>query len=62
MRSVFAARLILAATLAANYGIYGPAYELMESVPREPGSEEYRDSKSISSVTGISIARTACGH
>ena len=45
LRSVFAARLILAATLAANYGIYGPAYELMESAPREPGSEEYRDSE-----------------
>jgi starch synthase (maltosyl-transferring) len=31
--------------LSANYGIYGPTYELMESVPREPGSEEYRDSE-----------------
>lgn len=45
MRSVFAARLVLAATLAANYGIYGPTYELMESAPRDPGSEEYRDSE-----------------
>jgi starch synthase (maltosyl-transferring) len=45
LRSVFAARLIMAATLSANYGIYGPAYELMESAPREPGSEEYRDSE-----------------
>ncbi len=45
LRSVFAARLILAATLSANFGIYGPAYELMESAPREPGSEEYRDSE-----------------
>jgi starch synthase (maltosyl-transferring) len=45
LRSVFAARLVLAATLSANYGIYGPAYELMESVPRDPGSEEYRDSE-----------------
>jgi starch synthase (maltosyl-transferring) len=45
LRSVFAARLVLAATLAANYGIYGPTYELMESRPREPGSEEYRDSE-----------------
>ena len=41
LRQVFAARLILAATLSANYGLYGPAYELMESTPREPGSEEY---------------------
>ncbi len=45
LRSVFSARLILAATLSANYGIYGPAYELMESAPREAGSEEYRDSE-----------------
>ena len=45
VRAVFAARLVLAATLAANYGIYGPTYELMESTPREPGSEEYRDSE-----------------
>jgi starch synthase (maltosyl-transferring) len=44
-RPIYAARLILAATLAANFGIYGPTYELMESTPREPGSEEYRDSE-----------------
>ncbi len=40
-RPVFVSRLVLAATLSANYGIYGPAYELMEAIPREPGSEEY---------------------
>jgi len=45
LRPIYAARLILAATLSANYGIYGPTYELMESTPREPGSEEYRDSE-----------------
>ena len=44
-RAVFMARLVLAATLSANYGIYGPAYELMEHTPREPGSEEFRDSE-----------------
>jgi starch synthase (maltosyl-transferring) len=44
-RPMYAARLILAATLSSNYGIYGPTYELMESAPREPGSEEYRDSE-----------------
>ncbi len=38
-------RLMLAATLGANYGIYGPAFELMEHEPREPGSEEYLDSE-----------------
>jgi starch synthase (maltosyl-transferring) len=36
---------VLAATLSANYGIYGPAFELMESAPREPGGEEYLDSE-----------------
>jgi starch synthase (maltosyl-transferring) len=45
LRAAFAARLVLAATLSANYGIYGPTFELMESAPREPGSEEYRDSE-----------------
>ncbi len=38
-------RLVLAATLAASYGIYGPAFELLEAAPREPGSEEYLDSE-----------------
>ena len=40
-RSVFLARLVLAATLSASYGVYGPAFELQEHLPREPGSEEY---------------------
>ena len=39
------ARLVLAATLAGSYGIYGPAYELREHRPREHGSEEYLDSE-----------------
>ncbi|MEO5723842.1 MAG: maltotransferase domain-containing protein [Ilumatobacteraceae bacterium] len=42
---VFAARLVLAATLNATYGIYGPAFELQESRPRHAGSEEYLDSE-----------------
>ena len=41
----FMARVVLAATLCANYGIYGPAFELMEHSPREAGSEEYLDSE-----------------
>jgi starch synthase (maltosyl-transferring) len=41
----FMARLVLAALLGANYGIYGPAYELCENVAREPGSEEYLNSE-----------------
>lgn len=44
-RPAFAVRLVLAATLGASYGIYGPAFELLENEPREPGSEEYRDSE-----------------
>ncbi len=44
-RPAFMARLALAATLGANYGIYGPAYELVENVAREPGSEEYLNSE-----------------
>jgi starch synthase (maltosyl-transferring) len=44
-RPAFMSRVVLAATLTASYGIYGPAYELMEHEPREPGSEEYLDSE-----------------
>ena len=44
-RPMFQARLVLAATLSSSYGIYGPAFELMEHVPREPGMEEYLDSE-----------------
>ncbi len=44
-RPAFMIRLVLAATLAASYGIYGPAFELAERTAREPGSEEYRDSE-----------------
>ncbi|HTM52487.1 MAG TPA: alpha-1,4-glucan--maltose-1-phosphate maltosyltransferase [Pirellulales bacterium] len=44
-RPAFVARLVLAATLGANYGIYGPAFENLAHVPREPGSEEYLNSE-----------------
>jgi starch synthase (maltosyl-transferring) len=44
-RPAFITRLILAATLGANYGIYGPAFELLENRPLAPGSEEYLDSE-----------------
>ena len=44
-RAAFMIRVILAATLGANYGIYGPAFELLGNRPREPGSEEYLDSE-----------------
>ena len=44
-RPAFMVRLILAATLSGNYGIYGPAFELCENEAREPGSEEYLNSE-----------------
>jgi starch synthase (maltosyl-transferring) len=49
-RPAFMQRIILATTLAASYGIYGPAYELGENIPAKPGpgkkdSEEYMDSE-----------------
>jgi starch synthase (maltosyl-transferring) len=43
-RPAFEVRLILAATLAASYGIYS-GYELCENVAVRPGSEEYLDSE-----------------
>ncbi len=44
-KAIFMSRLVLAATLSASYGIYGPPYELLQGEPREEGSEEYRDSE-----------------
>jgi starch synthase (maltosyl-transferring) len=44
-RPAFITRLMLAATMTASYGMYGPAFELGEYQPREPGSEEYRHSE-----------------
>ncbi len=44
-RPAFIQRLVLAATLGASYGIYGPAFELMEHEPLRPGSEEYLHSE-----------------
>jgi len=43
-RPAFRARLVLAATLGASYGIYS-GFELGENVPVKPGSEEYLDSE-----------------
>jgi starch synthase (maltosyl-transferring) len=44
-RPAFTIRLMLAATLSANYGLYGPAFERYVGAPRDPGGEEYRDSE-----------------
>ncbi|MEP9411975.1 MAG: alpha-1,4-glucan--maltose-1-phosphate maltosyltransferase [Candidatus Brocadia sp.] len=43
-RPVFMIRLILAATLSSNYGIFGPAFELCVS-EAIPGKEEYLNSE-----------------
>jgi starch synthase (maltosyl-transferring) len=43
-RPMYVQRLVLAATLTANYGMYGPAFELMWSAAR-PGAEEYADNE-----------------
>jgi starch synthase (maltosyl-transferring) len=44
-RPAFMARLVLAATLSGNYGVYGPPFERYVGQPREPGSEEYHESE-----------------
>jgi starch synthase (maltosyl-transferring) len=36
---------VLAATLNATYGVYGPAFELQQAAPMRHGSEEYLDSE-----------------
>jgi starch synthase (maltosyl-transferring) len=41
----FRIRFLLAATLGATYGIYGPPYENFERTPIRPGAEEYLDSE-----------------
>ncbi len=44
-RGTFLARTVLATCLSANYGVYGPVFELMERTPRDEDSEEYLDSE-----------------
>jgi len=49
-KAMFQQRVILAATLSANYGVYGPSYELLDGAPAKPSpgktaSEEYLDSE-----------------
>lgn len=44
-RPAFVSRLILAATLGASYGMYGPVFELVEHQAVAPGSEEYLNSE-----------------
>ncbi len=44
-RASFVARLVLAAGLSSNYGIYGPVFELLEDRLARPDSEDYLDSE-----------------
>jgi starch synthase (maltosyl-transferring) len=44
-RPAFQIRLVLAATLGATYGIYGPPFEQCVGTPWRQGSEEYLDSE-----------------
>jgi len=43
-RAAFVLRAVLAATLCSNFGVYGPAFELMDATPK-PGAEEYAQSE-----------------
>lgn len=43
-RAAFIVRVVLASTLSSTFGIYGPAYELMDNAPR-PGAEENLDNE-----------------
>ena len=56
----FLSRLVLAATLAANYGIYGPAFELQEHVARAHRAPRSTSTpRSTASGTGSSNDPTA---
>ena len=44
-RAIFVSRAILAATLSPSWGVYGPAFELLEHTAVREGSEEYLDSE-----------------
>ena len=44
-RPAFTSRAVLAATLAASWGVYAPAFELLVNAPLAPGREEYAGSE-----------------
>ncbi|MDP9172864.1 MAG: alpha-1,4-glucan--maltose-1-phosphate maltosyltransferase [Planctomycetota bacterium] len=44
-QAAYIVRVVLAATLCASYGVYGPVFELMEGRPLRAGAEEYLDSE-----------------
>lgn len=43
--NIFVQRVLLAATLSSNYGLYGAAYEMMDNKGNFNGKEEYLDSE-----------------
>lgn len=43
--NAFVKRVALAATLSSNYGLYGPAYEMLDNRGNTNGKEEYLDSE-----------------
>jgi starch synthase (maltosyl-transferring) len=47
-RPASALRFVLAATLGATYGIFGPSFELAEITPLQRGREDYLDSEKYS--------------
>ncbi len=55
-RPVFMVRLVLAATLAASYGIYGPAFELLEARRASPAARNTSTPRSTSCATGTSTS------
>ena len=60
-RPGFMIRLVLAATLGASYGIYGPPFELMESsADRSRVKRNTTTPRSIRFVIGIGRTRPAC--
>ena len=44
-RATFQARVVMAATMSASYGIYGPAFELMDNEPHELREENKNNEK-----------------
>ena len=58
-RGAFLARLVLAATLSASYGIYGPVFELQEHIPRRKGPRSTCAPRSTRSARGTSTAPRA---
>jgi starch synthase (maltosyl-transferring) len=57
-RAMFVSRAILAATLSANWGIYGPAFELLEHRPSHRAPRSTSTRRSTRSASGTSTTPT----